>query len=244
MVEVRHIRIDHEGFETIKGKIIVHLSDLHISQIGRREKKILKIIKEIEPDMIFLTGDYIKWKGDYEPAIVFLSKLKAKTGVWAVMGDYDYSTSRKSCLFCHEPGTGRLSRRHKINFLRNETEAVQLGEGSLYIHGVDRLGNNIEGERLLMRKGVNPLIVLSHDPISFDLIDQGQNLLMLSGDTHGGQIPLPSVIWKIIGYEKNVKYSHGFFQKGSKKMFVSKGIGTSHIPIRILRRPEVAVFHF
>jgi predicted MPP superfamily phosphohydrolase len=67
---------------------------------------------------------------------------------------------------------------------------------------------------------------------------------MLSGDTHGGQIPLPGWFFGIMGYDKNALYNQGLFERGSKKMFVSRGIGWSHMPIRLFRRPEVVVFHF
>ena len=67
---------------------------------------------------------------------------------------------------------------------------------------------------------------------------------MLAGDTHGGQFALPSWLWNIIGYKKNAAYSQGLFEEGNKRMFVTRGIGTSHIPIRLFRRPEVVVLHF
>jgi predicted MPP superfamily phosphohydrolase len=47
-----------------------------------------------------------------------------------------------------------------------------------------------------------------------------------------------------MGYTKNALYNEGVFEKGQKKMYVSRGIGTSHIPIRLFRQPEVVIFHF
>jgi predicted MPP superfamily phosphohydrolase len=67
---------------------------------------------------------------------------------------------------------------------------------------------------------------------------------MLAGDTHGGQVPLPAWFLRIAGYDKNVLYNQGLFEEGGKKMFVSRGIGTSHIPIRLFRKPEIVVLHF
>ena len=115
-VEVHHIWIHDAALWKILGKrTVVQLSDLHIGKIGEREQKVLKILDELDPDIIFLTGDYVKWEGDYEGALHFLSRLQAKIGVWAVMGDYDYSRSRKSCLFCHEEGSGSVSGRIKTS---------------------------------------------------------------------------------------------------------------------------------
>lgn len=94
-IQIRHLWIENSRLgKILEGKIAVHLSDLHMNKIGRRELKVLNILDELNPDFIFLTGDYVKWGGNYEIALDFLSRLKAKFGVWAVMGDYDYSNSR------------------------------------------------------------------------------------------------------------------------------------------------------
>jgi len=227
-------------------KVVVQLSDLHIGQIGRRERALLKILEELAPDIIFLTGDYVQWTGDYSGAVTFLSRLDAKIGIWAVMGDYDYSSSRKSCIFCHKEGTSDLSPRHSVRFLRDTVEAVTLTDGTLWVWGLDfksLMALPSEGEVQVPACG-KPLIVLSHSPLLFDRIDGRQDVLVLAGDTHGGQVPLPSGLLMLMGYRKNALYSEGFFEKGRKKMFVSRGIGTSHFPIRICRRPEVVVLHF
>ncbi|MCL4493055.1 MAG: hypothetical protein M1510_14355 [Nitrospirae bacterium] len=89
-----------------------------------------------------------------------------------------------------------------------------------------------------------PTIILSHSPLLFDRLDENRQAFVLAGDTHGGQVPLPSWLLKIAGYKKNALYSQGLFEKRDKKMFVSRGIGTSHIPIRLFRKPEIAVLHF
>lgn len=245
-VEIKNLQINDSGLsKVLQGKKAFHISDLHISKIGKRENKILNLIEQLQPDMIFLTGDYVTWDGNYASAITFLSKLKAKMGVWAVMGDYDYSSSRKSCLFCHEQGTGRPTTRHNVTFLRNDTEPIRLSNGDIWLVGIDPGSAHIDSAhtptRLLNK---NPAILLSHNPLIFNSIDNKQDVLILAGDTHGGQIPLPAWLWGILGYKKNAGYNQGLFQEGIKKMYVSRGIGTSHLPIRLLCPPELVVIHF
>jgi predicted MPP superfamily phosphohydrolase len=243
-IEVHHVWI-HDKFlgKVLDKKIVVQLSDLHIKRIGSREQNILKILNELKPDFIFLTGDYVKWNGDYEAALTFLSQLHAKIGIWGVLGDYDYSNSRKSCLFCHEAGTWRYTSRHQVHFLRNSLEKVNLSNVSFWIGGGDIEEEQPEKSFSIFKKK-EPIIILSHNPLSFDLLDKDQDVFMLAGDTHGGQIPLPTWLWRIMGYKKTALYCQGIFKNGHKKMFVSRGIGTSHFPIRILRRPEIVVLHF
>lgn len=246
-LEVHHVRIQDDYLGKVLGqKVVVQLSDLHIGKIGRREQAVLRILDELKPDFIFLTGDYVQWDGDYKAALIFLSHLKATIGIWAVMGDYDYSRSRQSCLFCHEEGTGTPSRRHMVKFLRNTVEQVDLRGGPLLIGGADMVeeGDLSSPGGSFLRGMKGPAIVLSHNPLSFKFLNDNQNVLMLAGDTHGGQIPLPAWLFRILGHEKNARYSQGLFEERQKKMFVSRGIGTSHLPIRIFRRPEVVILHF
>lgn len=246
-VTINHLYLNNDILGTeFRGRIAVHLSDLHIKKIGRRERKVLAILDELKPDFIFLTGDYVSWDGDYETALKFFSKLKAKIGVWAVMGDYDYSNSRKSCLFCHEKGSGKPTQKYYVRFLRNSVEKINVSNGSFLLGGFDIETNRalLINQKLPFNKKNEPAIILSHNPLSFELFNEDQNVLILAGDTHGGQISLPSCLWELLGYEKCAKYREGFFKKGLKKMFVSRGIGTSHFSVRIFKRPEVVVLHF
>lgn len=246
-LEVRHEWVNEGKLgEALQGKVALQISDIHLQSIGSSETRLLKAIEELQPDFIFLTGDYIKWNGAYERALDFLSKVKAKNGAWAVMGDYDYSNSRKSCLFCHSPGTGKPTKRHSIKFLRNSFDRIDTQNGMVWIGGLDGVRNDVlpDNLRTFSPKGKEPAILLSHSPLAFDLIDENQNVLVLAGDTHGGQIPLPSLLWRLLGYKKNAKYEQGRYVRGQKKMYVSRGVGTSHFPFRFLRPPEITVFHF
>ena len=238
-IQLTHLYSGDIGLKKIlENKTAVFLTDIHMGKTGGLEKKVLKLLKNIEPDFIFLTGDFVKWRGDYKPALSFLSQLKAPDGVYAVMGDYDYSNSRKSCLFCHNKGAGKFTDKHPVKFLRNNTTQIVLPSGKLVIAGFD--GDYDEG-----RSNYNGAeIILSHSPLFFKDLKSDKEVLVLSGDTHGGQVPLPSLVWSVFGYEKNAKFNYGLFKDGKKTMYVSRGIGTSHIRFRLFCKPEVVVLHF
>lgn len=244
-IELNHVRIpDRELARVLGDKVVVLLSDLHIGTPGLREERILSMLEALQPDIIFLAGDYVPWQGDYAGAFGFLSRLKARIGIWGVLGDYDYSRSRQSCLFCHEQGTGKPTGRHGVVFLKNRAAEVVMSGRTLRIVGID-----IEDEPsslLLLQggKGDPPVIALSHNPLVFDLVPDDQSVVLLAGDTHGGQVALPDWVFDLLGYRKNARYNRGLFEQINKKMYVSSGIGTSHLPIRLFRKPEVAVLHF
>ncbi len=244
-IEVRHVTIQDAYFANIlKNTTVVQITDLHIGSMGRREKNVLKSLDAIKPDILFLTGDYVQWDGEYGPALSFLARLYARIGVWAVMGDYDYINSRKSCVFCHEEGTGRPTTKHSVRFLKNSMDEVPLPEGTLRIGGFDGEGGEIVSQDKEFKMPDGPCIILSHSPLNFDVLTGNQDILMLAGDTHGGQAPLPGWLFSILGYRKNALYNQGLFERNGKKMFVSRGIGTSHVPFRLCRPPEIVVFHF
>lgn len=245
-VEVSHQFIEADFFGShLSGKTAIHLTDLHIARFGSYHKKIIKLVNEMEPDFIFLTGDYVKWKGDYEPALQFLSELRANIGIWGVMGDYEAGISRRRCLFCHAPDSKDLTKRHEVKFLVNEIEAVSVGGGTLTIAGLES-GSPIQHlwSKYNITVDRGPILLLAHSPLIFCQIDEHLPVLMLAGDTHGGQIPLPPIIWKLLDYEKTAVYEQGFFKQHNKQMYVNRGIGTSHLPVRFLRPPEITVFHF
>ncbi|MBC8441307.1 MAG: metallophosphoesterase [Deltaproteobacteria bacterium] len=246
-IQIREIKINCDFIgKALKDKTIVHLSDLHMSRLGKVETGVLKSIEQINPDLIFLTGDYVRWKGDTQPALQFLSRLKAKYGVFAVMGDYDYSDSKNSCLFCHKKGSGRPTKQHNVTMLRNSLQKIHISDQVVKIAGIDEEYDDLnefeEIEDMVDQDA--PLLVLSHSPFVFDKFSGKDRVFLFSGDTHGGQVRLPLWLYKLFGYEKNVKYNYGLFQEGNKIMYVTRGIGTSHFRFRLFSQPEIVVFRF
>ena len=245
-IKITQVKIK-TGFASpaLSGKKIVHISDLHLSGSGQTEELILSFIEKINPDLIFLTGDYIQWKRDNAPALDFFSRLRARHGVFAVMGDYDYSDSRKSCLFCHEQGSGNPTTRHRVVMLRNSSRTIYIGGQALTIAGVDIKddGGNLD-ETLSLAGQRNPVLVLSHSPLNFDRFPDESRIFMFSGDTHGGQIKVPKWLFGLFGYKKNLRYNQGLFTKGNKTLYVSSGIGTSHVRFRLFRPPEITTIEF
>ena len=247
LVTITHLEIRNSTVASaLANKVIVQISDLHIRSIGKRELKVIEIIEQLQPDLIFLTGDYVYWNVSYQPALEFLGKLHAKVGIWGVLGDYDYNNTRQSCLFCHEPGSGSKSKQNNIHFLRNSFEKISVGNQIIRIGGIDDY--QLEGSKESIFKGQLsspiPTLLLCHNPLRFDELQPYQEIVMLSGDTHGGQIPLPSLLWHWLGYEKNAKYNYGLFSRGNNQLFVSRGVGYSHLPIRFCRKPEVVLIKF
>lgn len=255
-IEARHIYTDIIEIENdrlaavLKDKTVLHLTDIHISDDKNHLlPDILDKINELNPDLIFLTGDYVDWfSGNpaYDRAENFLASLSATYGVYAVMGDADYTLSRRHCLFCHTEGAAKPPTKHNVRFLRDSSVVIQIEGKQLRIHGINTRPNihRYDKERLAVSLDSLPAIVLSHTSLPFSDINNKQNLLMLSGDTHGGQVWLPISVWKLVKRKPDPAHMYGHFREKNKHLFVSNGIGTSHLDIRFGVPPQIAVLKF
>jgi Predicted phosphohydrolases len=245
-VRLKTIKIHNKAMaSTLKNLKIVQLSDLHIGEnISIATKRTLKILNELKPNLILLTGDYVEWNGNkvvYDNAIDFLSHLSAPLGVYAVMGDSDYSFARRSCGFCHEEGSAHPPTQHQVKFLRDTKAVIDVEGERISILGIGRDSNSNVINNILTD---DPTIVLSHFSSVYDYISGKDNVLVLSGDTHGGQIYIPEFIWKIIKWKPDTEHKYGLYQEEKKSLYVTSGIGTSDIPFRLGVPPEVVLFEF
>jgi len=226
-IEVTHHKMNRAVDTPIK---IAHLTDLHLRSFGRREKKALKIIEKEKPDIIVLTGDSIEGSESIPYAREFFGGLQAPLGVWLVRGNWEnWHPISDEHEFYASAG---------IKFLLNETRQPR---PDITLIGYDdpwvgKPARDIASERRPSQSSF--CIALFHSPQFFDDV-AGSCDLSLAGHTHGGQVKLPFLgpIWLPEG---TGGYQEGWYEKKSSKLYVSRGLGTSILPIRFLSRPEIA----
>jgi predicted MPP superfamily phosphohydrolase len=224
-------------FKTYKTILI---SDLHVSRLGIREKLLLRKIRKISPDIIFMTGDFVSWGGNYEKTLAFMRKLKARVGTWAVLGDSDYQNTRKVCIFCHAARFQKKSIPAK--FLRDQTVYLHFGHSKVALSGIELFQKDTRKNRALLAKDDSyPRIILSHRQFNPERV-AGKSVLVLSGDTHGGQVIMPRFLWKKLFGESKGEISSGMVSDGHKSLFVTRGVGTDAFPLRFLCPPEIVLF--
>ena len=246
-IEIKHYRIKGSPLaEALAGLKVAFLTDLHVRGMDVREKKILGMLSEEKPDLILLSGDYITFKGPYEPVTSFFHQLKAPRGVYAVFGNTEYSNENGSCVLCHHERSKNLKEKQIPIFLRNSALVFEVGHKKVNLVGVD---DPVKEKSDLKRalKGLNPrhpTVLLAHSPEVFEEAASYGTDLILCGHNHGGQIFVTKYLWYVFPLDPVLDFLEGFFQKGKTLMYVSRGIGTSYLPFRLGVKPEITFFEF
>lgn len=246
-IEIKHYEIKDSSLgEVLAGSKVAFLSDLHMKNIDLRENKILEILNKEKPDLIFITGDFIKFKSPYEPVITFFQEFKAPFGVYAVLGNADYSNENGSCLLCHKERSKRLKERQGPIFLRNSFSVLEIDHKKINIVGVDDpVTKKSELEITLKKANLSgPSILLAHSPEIFEEASSHGVDLLLAGHNHGGQIFITKYLRCFLPLDPVLEFLEGFFQEGRTLMYVSRGIGTSYLPFRLGAIPEITFFTF
>jgi predicted MPP superfamily phosphohydrolase len=228
-IEVTHWQIQAPVAKPLK---IAHLSDLHTAGLGRRELRLLELLRAEQPDVIVITGDTLTTGFQYERILPLLSRLHAPLGVWLVRGNWENQHPmrlERERQFYSQVG---------IQFLLNEARSVR---EDVWFAGLDDPSTgepNLNTALTLVPQGAY-VIALFHAPGYFDQI-AGRVPLVLAGHTHGGQVRLPGVpvFWKP---RDSGKYLEGWYSAHGSQMYVSRGIGTSFLPVRFLCRPELSI---
>ncbi len=226
-IEVTHQEITGAVTKPLK---IAHISDLHTHGIGRREREVFKILADEKPDLIVVTGDTPgKVGGNYPECKEVYEQLHAPLGVWFVRGNWENDRlPRNERAYYRDAG---------IKLLLNSSEPAR---PDVWMIGLDDPYSGIAKLDLALQGVPNNVytIALFHSPGYFDRI-AGHVNLCLTGHTHGGQVRIPFVkpFWLPKGCGR---YLEGWYSENGSQMYVSRGIGTSILPIRFLCRPELA----
>ena len=238
-VRLKRLPPEFDGFR------IGVISDLHLGPYtGVAEVEFLvQTLAAQDLDMAVALGDFI-----HEPIIrkkrrarehaalcaAALAGLKSRYGTYAVLGNHDLRTDA-AVVSDALIGSG-------IRVLCNSSEAIELDGARLWIAGID---DALEGNPKLdwALAGVpesGPTILLAHEPDFADRACRYPIDLQLSGHTHGGQCRLPGCKPFYLP-ELGRKYPAGFYDVNSLKLYTSRGVGMSVLPLRWQCPPEIAV---
>jgi uncharacterized protein len=231
-IEVTRTTLDVSGLpDALSGLRIGFLTDLHRSSTVSHElidRAVRLALLEV-PDLIVLGGDYVT-NGDrrfVEPAAEALAPLTAPLGVIGILGNHDDDRDMPAALAAKG-----------FTVLRDARTRISVRGESLDIVGI-RYWTKRVGDITKAARGTTPnTILLAHTPARLTEAVALGIPLVLSGHTHGGQIVLPAV--GPVG-ARRFPVIAGSKRQDNTSIFVSRGIGTVYIPVRINCPPEVAI---
>ncbi len=226
---------------------VVYVSDIHMSNYfsQSRVNELISQINALNPDLILLGGDYAT---DAESAVEFFrnsTKFHARYAVCAVVGDADRAGASNNL---NELRAAMISA--GVTPLINDVTQVRIGNGSVWIAGVDDANSGTPSLSSVSAKVTKDdfVILMSHTPsVITDALkatsSDGSTSwfdLGLFGHTHGGQAPL---LGNLLGLTTDIpeRYISGWLSENRTPLLISNGIGTIGLPIRVFHQPQYHV---
>jgi len=220
-----------------------HLSDLHLGSLSLNAstfRSAIRWLREQQPDLVAVTGDLLA-RARGEPDLRRgLAALRPPGGVFAVLGNVDVHETR-------DPFSGR----GRVGDLGPAAELLEDRSVVAEVRGrrVQLIGCAAESRWRppvgLAEPAADLRILLAHFPDTAERLPGGAFQLVLSGHTHGGQLRLPAPGGRLYLSELRPPfrpaYPEGVFRLPSTTLVVSRGVGTTFVPVRFCSRPEVCL---
>ena len=238
--------------DAFDGYKIVHFSDAHVGTYGEKYADLLdEMVDSINAqgaDMAVFTGDIQNMEPkELYPFMQTLGRIKAKDGVFSVLGNHDYSVyieASSAVKVANERELVSLERQLGWDLLLNEHRVIRRGGDSIVVAGMENYGrppHPMRGDVGKTLAGVKPgafILMLEHDPWAWReaILPKSEAQLTLSGHTHGGQL-------KVFGWSPAAaKYKEwgGMYHEGGRAINVSLGMG-GLIPFRLGADNEIVV---
>lgn len=222
---------------------IAFFSDLHAGALkgGGWVKRVVETINRENPDLILIGGDFV-FRADPQKLKNYLGplkELKAREGIFAVLGNHDYGVPGEDISSELEIVLDEL----EISVLHNQSQELQ----NFTLVGIDEVWAgkaNLE-KAFLKLKNDKPLISLCHNPDIFlssskaKAEDAFHADLWLLGHTHNGQVRLPLLGYVFLPTKTGMEW--GFYNTPYGLAFITQGVGESGAKIRFLTSPEVVI---
>ena len=244
--------------QAFNGFKILHLSDWHCTTYGKNNKRLINLInnkiKGEKIDIVVITGDFIiRQKRDYRPALEFISKIKSNN-IYFIYGNHEMILKSKEIQdFKNKLETlGVVVLDDKKIELTRENQKLNLyGVSYIFSHIASRKDlteqvlekyNKDYEEKIGVINKNEYNILLSHDPMDFEVYVKEGFDLVFSGHLHGGGIRFFGI--GVATARKNwffTTLASGIHKKKDTQIIVSRGIGNSTRPIRIFDPPEISI---
>lgn len=226
--------------ESFDGFKIVQLSDLHGAEFGEDGMGLVEKVKELEPDIIALTGDFVTDEGDLAAVKKLAGRLTELCPVYFVSGNHEFGSGLAIKV-------RNILERAGVKYLSNEYLTINRGEDEILLGGVedplayaDMLSPDELAQKMNDAAPDAFKILLGHRNYWMTEYPELPVDLIFCGHAHGGLIRIPGV-GGLIGTDRRLfpDFDAGEYNNGRYTLIVSRGLGNS-VPIpRVFNRPEI-----
>lgn len=226
--------------ESFDGFKIVQLSDLHGAEFGEDGMELVEKVKELEPDMIALTGDFVTDEGDLAAVEKLAARLVKLCPVYFISGNHEFGSGLAVKV-------RNILERAGVKYLSNEYLTISRGEDGILLGGVedplayaDMLSPDELAQKMNDAAPDAFKILLGHRNYWMTEYPELPVDLIFCGHAHGGLIRIPGV-GGLIGTDRRLfpDFDAGQFNNGRYTLIVSRGLGNSVSIPRIFNRPEI-----
>lgn len=219
----------------------MQISDLHLKSLNHVLSGAIDKINQMNPDLLFLTGDSVDRQKDMSVLEEFMDGLALEIPKIAILGNWEYWGKIDLAQLA------KIYERHNCRLLVNDSAAYKVQGRKVLVTGVDDLlGGNADIKTALHNYQDNDYhILLNHCPEYRDLMFRQVDVLskidaVLSGHTHGGQINVFGLVPVVV--PGSGRYMRGWYASEDPPIYVSRGIGMSVAPVRFGARSEITTF--
>ena len=210
-------------------------------------EKVVELCNAQEPELMCVVGDFVYDDPKYYPdAAALVSKLRAKVAKLGTLGNHDHWQGAQLARQSFSQSGLRLLDNTRLYITAQGQISETPQPGALCIAGVgDCWADRVDYDAAL--QGVPeelPRLLLAHNPDCAEDKNAGTHRVdtLLAGHTHGGQVSLPLLGTILVPTSYGDKYVAGWAQGPHFKVYTTRGIGMTVLPIRSGARPEITVF--
>lgn len=223
----------------LEGVRIALVSDVHLPRNVAAAQRTIELIASERPEIVLLGGDIAEDAAGAPALTAFARAVRGSSATLAVLGNWEYGAGlgRGSAAAAYQAAG--------VPLLVNAAHRIEIGGGAIAVVGLDDLiwGSPDLPAATAAPSPADATVWLVHEPVLVDSIPPGIPLpdLVVAGHTHGGQVRLPG--WgSIVLPPGSGRYVQGWFRDTAAPLYVSRGIGTSGMHVRLFCRPELPVF--
>lgn len=223
---------------------IVFVTDWHLAANRLEKWRVQKIIDQInaqKADIVLLGGDYVN--GHKRSSAMNADEMQRffkqiQPPVYAVLGNHDSYYGKNDVI--------RILAGAGVHVLDNTSVSFNLKGRQITLAGIADFYTDSPDVSKSLKNGGENIILLTHSPDSFSLLEKNwaQLAVVLAGHTHGGQIVFPFVGAPFVPLDVDKRFKYGLFYQHGTPLIVSRGLGTSLLPIRFNCVPEIVVVDF